>query len=104
MKLPLRMMNRATREAIGGDVGAFMAMETDEDETAVGRYIRIKVKLDITKPLMRGITVFVGKNEDKPVWYPLDYEFLPDFCYTCSLIGHIDKVCGVQLEKGASQK
>jgi hypothetical protein len=48
--------------------------------------------------------VFVGKNEDKPVWCPLEYEFLQDFCYTCGLIGHIDKVCGVQLEKGASQQ
>jgi hypothetical protein len=80
-----------------------MATEVDDDERAVGRYLRVKVKLDITKPLMRGVTVFVGENEDKPLWCSVEYEFLlPDFCYICGLIGHVDKPCGTQLEKGAS--
>ena len=45
-----------------------MTTKDDDDETAVGWYLRIKVKLNITKPLMRGITVFVGEKEDKPLW------------------------------------
>jgi hypothetical protein len=32
-------------------------MDHDEDGTAFGRYIHIKVKLDIRKPLMRGVTI-----------------------------------------------
>jgi len=43
--------------------------------------------LDVRKPLMRGVTVCVGK-EEKPLWCPVEYEFLPDFCYTCGIIGH----------------
>ncbi|CAN6246699.1 unnamed protein product [Urochloa humidicola] len=103
MKLLLGMMNKATGEAIGEEIGTFMAMDMDEDGTVMGRYLRVKVKLDIRKPLMRGVTVFAGE-EEKPLWCPLEYEFLPDFCYTCGLIGHTDKVCGVQLEKGAVQQ
>ena len=99
MKLPLGMM-RTVGEAIGGELGEYMATEVDDDEMAVGRYLRIKAKLDITKPLMRGVTVFVGEREDKPLRCLVEYEFLPDFCYICGLIGHVDKACGMQLGKG----
>lgn len=37
-------------------------------------------------------------------WCPLVYEYLPDFCYTCGLIGHIDRSCEVQVQKGATQQ
>jgi hypothetical protein len=37
-------------------------------------------------------------------WCPLVYEYLPDFCYTCGLIGHTDRICEVQLEKGVVQQ
>jgi len=46
--------------------------------------------------------VCVGK-EEKPLWCPVEYEFLPDFCYTCSIIGHTDRSCGVQIPKGEAQ-
>lgn len=39
------------------------------------------------------------KEETK--WCPLVYEYLLDFCYTCGLIGHMDRSCDVLLEKGA---
>ena len=103
MKLPLGMMNKATGEAIGGEIGEFMAMDLDEDNSAVGRFLHIKVRLDIRKPLMRGVTVCVGK-EEKTLWCPVEYEFLPDFCYTCGIIGHTDKVCETQLKKGEPQQ
>lgn len=102
-KMPLGMMNKTMGEAIGGEVGEFMEMEKEDDGTAVGRFLRIKIRLDIRKPLMRGVTLFVGEKE-KPVWCPLVYEYLPDFCYTCGLIGHIDKVYGRKLKKGEIQQ
>ncbi|XP_039815069.1 uncharacterized protein LOC120677956 [Panicum virgatum] len=103
LKLPLGMMKKATGEAIGEEIGTFMTMDLDEDDTAVGRYLRIKVRLDIRKPLMRGVMVYVGK-EDKPLWCPVEYEYLPDFCYTCGIIGHTDKVCEVEVERGETQQ
>ena len=72
-----------------------MTTEVDDDETTVGRFLRIKVKLDITKPLRRGVVVYVRDEDDKPLWCPVEYKFLPNFYYTCGLIGHVDKVCGV---------
>ncbi|XP_072150620.1 uncharacterized protein [Setaria viridis] len=101
-KLPFGMMNKPTREGIGEKMGQYMAMDMDEDGTAVGRFLRIKVRLDVRKPLMRGVTVFVGELE-KPVWCPVKYEFLPDSCYTCGQIIHADKLCSTTLEKGVVQ-
>lgn len=90
--MPLGMMNLATRQAIGDEVGEFVEMDLDENGSAVGQFLRIKVKLDITKPLMRGVSLMAEKN-DKPLWCPIVYEFLPEFCYVCGIIGHTDKTC-----------
>jgi ferredoxin len=51
-------------------MGDFLSMDKDEDNTAVGRYLRIKVRIDIRKPLMRGVTLCVGK-EEKSLWCPV---------------------------------
>jgi len=102
MTLPLGMMTMATGEAIGDEIGTFMCMELDENDSAVGRFLRIKVRLDVRKPLMRGVNVCVGE-EEKPLWCPVEYEYLPDFCYTCGIIGHTDRSCGVQIPKGEAQ-
>lgn len=39
-------------------------MDLDEDDSAVGHFLRFKVRLDIRKPLMRGVTVCVGEEEE----------------------------------------
>jgi hypothetical protein len=52
---------------------------------------------------MRGVTLCVGADE-KPLWCPLVYEFLSDFCYTCGIIGHTDRVCGTKLKKDEAQQ
>ncbi|CAN6300283.1 unnamed protein product [Urochloa humidicola] len=105
-KLPFGLMHKATGEAIGGELGEFMEMDKEEDGSAVGSFLRIKVRLDIRKPLMRGVTVQVEdeKGEAQPKLCPLVYEFLPDFCYTCGIVGHTDKVCDIKLKRGEVQQ
>jgi hypothetical protein len=48
------MMNKVMGEAIGAEIGEFMDVEAQEDGSAVGRVLRIKVHLDVRKPLMGG--------------------------------------------------
>jgi hypothetical protein len=55
-KLPLGMMNFSTAEAIGDEISCFIEADTDDGNVAVGRFLRIKVRIDIRKPLMRGAT------------------------------------------------
>jgi hypothetical protein len=92
--MPLGMMNKWYGKAIGDEVGTFLEMDKEEDGSAVGEFLRIKIKLDIRKPLMRGVTLISEEKEgEKDLWCPVVYEFLPDFCYNCGIIGHIDRWC-----------
>lgn len=34
------------------------------------------------------------------MWCHMEYEFLPNFCYICGRLGHVDKVCEVKLKEG----
>ena len=103
MKMPLGEMNREVGAAIGSEIGEFLEMEAEEDGTVVGQFLRIMVRMDIRKPLMQGVTLFVGA-EGKPLWCPLVYEFVPDFCYTCGIIGHTDRMCDIKLKKDEVQQ
>lgn len=90
--LPLRMMDRENGLLIGDRVGRSVMVDVDADGSAVGGYLRIKVKIDIRRPLMRGIMV---ENEDggADCWCPIRYGFIPNFCYGCGRLGHVEKDC-----------
>ena len=92
MKLPIGLMNKATGVAIGENLGTFLEVDAEEDELAIGHFLRVKILLDIRKPLQRGVTMELNAKGDK-LWCPVVYEFLPNFCYLCGLLGHIDKSC-----------
>jgi hypothetical protein len=50
-RLPFGMMNQATVQVIGDDIGKFMEANVDSDDMAIGRALHIKVWLDVRKPL-----------------------------------------------------
>ena len=58
---------------------------------AWGPSFRIRVDIDITKPLLRGKMVHfedVGEG-----WVFFKYEMLPVFCYRCDILSHQDHEC-----------
>jgi len=59
------------------------------------------VKIDIRKPLRRGILV-EGEDGEEDCWCLIKYEFIPNFCYSCGCLGHVEKECDscVELEAG----
>lgn len=61
-------------------------------ETGV-EYCQLRVKLDIRKPLCRGI--FISSNEHSKVWPSFKYENLPIFCFHCGKLGHGVKDCSM---------
>jgi hypothetical protein len=61
-KIPLGSMDGLTGEMIGDEIGEFIEVEVGEDGLAVGEYLRIKIRMDIRKPIMRGITLQFGDN------------------------------------------
>lgn len=111
------MMNEESAEDIGNIIGKFVEADTGIDGNAIGRFLRIKVRMLIDKPIMRGFTLDdgaekvdvrekgkvatdSGEEEEDGDWCRFEYEHLSDFCFTCGVIGHGEKDCVIKLKKG----
>ncbi|KAK3124250.1 hypothetical protein QOZ80_7BG0583860 [Eleusine coracana subsp. coracana] len=70
LDLPLGLMNANTGKEIGDKMGKTLVVDVDEDGSTVGSYLRIKVRLDIRKPLMRVIMV-KGDQVEEGMWCSL---------------------------------
>ncbi|KAM0842202.1 hypothetical protein ACQ4PT_058511 [Festuca glaucescens] len=107
-KIPPRRMNKENAEAIGSQVGEVIQVDVDEHGSAVGEFLRIKVRIAIKNPLMRAVTIEVEEIEEgiekrKLRLCLVAYEHLPDFCFNFGLLGHIDRDCSVRLNVGQRQ-
>lgn len=78
-------MSRECDERIG-NTGMVEAVAVNENDVGWGRFLRVKIRLDLKKPLARGKKVTI-------YWIPIQYEKLPRFCFTCGQIIHENGVC-----------
>lgn len=101
--LPLGLMNDKTGRLIGDEVGRALEVDTEEDGSAVGSYLRVKIMIDVRKPLFRGVTMEDAEGE-KGSWCHFQYEFLPNFCYSCGILGHVEKECDAKVWKEVHQQ
>ncbi|KAF4395586.1 hypothetical protein F8388_008685 [Cannabis sativa] len=58
-----------------------------EDIKIVNGTMKVRVRINITEPLKRGLRVAIDDNGNE-VSLLFQYEHLPDFCYDCGIIGH----------------
>ena len=84
---------------IGDEIGEFLELESEGEGPVAGRFLRLKIRLDKRKTLRRGIMMGMGADKEDR-WCPIAYEFLPEFCYVCGLIGHVDRMCRKRLGPG----
>ncbi|KAH6761714.1 hypothetical protein C2S52_019147 [Perilla frutescens var. hirtella] len=87
--LPVNCLNKKTAKALADRVGIFVYMDGHLDNY-VGSYLRFKAVVDVTLPLLRGLTIKLAENR---MWIPLKYESIPAFCFNCGIIGHQMKSC-----------
>ncbi|KAL8478879.1 hypothetical protein ACS0TY_030676 [Phlomoides rotata] len=69
-----------------GDLECFESVTEGESS----RYLCFKVNMGITRPLLKGITIWVA---GELLWLPLKYEALPYYYYYCGIMGHFFKDC-----------
>lgn len=83
--LPLANMTRICGEKIGKSLGEVEEVDVDEDieeDIGWGRRLRVKVRLDLKKPIARGRSITKGTK----YWIPVLYEKLSHVNFTCGCI------------------
>ncbi|KAK8972945.1 hypothetical protein V6N11_025441 [Hibiscus sabdariffa] len=91
-QLPLHAMNSTMGLRLGGCIGRAVAIDHRVEGGNLGEFLRIRVEIDITKPLRRFVLLGNGQGK-KPTPCPLRYERLPNFCFFCGLVGHLLLSC-----------
>ncbi|KAL5741560.1 hypothetical protein ACOSP7_028292 [Xanthoceras sorbifolium] len=82
--IPLACMNCKVARLIAEEVGTIVEFPMDSKDLW-GKFFRIKVRIDITKPLKMGIRMRL-ENFDTLITALIKYERLSDFCYGCGFI------------------
>lgn len=79
--------------SIGNYVGAFVKMDATNFTGGWKLYKRIRVTLDMDKPLKKRMKI--KKEGGEWSWVNFKYERLSTFCFVCGIIGHSDRDCGI---------
>lgn len=87
--LPLKLRSDAMAKKLGDVLGKFVEVDSKEGNR-LGKFLRVKVTVDLRKPLKRGTVV---KYQGKNLRVYFKYERLPTFCFVCGRIGHQIKDC-----------
>ena len=97
--IPIRFMTREVAENIC-DIAGTVCRSIGGVEDDGGRFMRVKVKLDISLPLCRGRVVTFESG--KKIWVSFKYERLPNLCYWCGRLTHSDKECSLWIQSKGS--
>ncbi|KAL0007003.1 hypothetical protein SO802_008505 [Lithocarpus litseifolius] len=86
----MSMLDLEVAMEIGETIGNVIPSEHTKE--MVGRdFLRVRVEIDVSKPLCRGRKIAINANEF--IWVAFKYEKLPNFCYWCGRVSHADKEC-----------
>ncbi|KAG8391719.1 hypothetical protein BUALT_Bualt01G0216400 [Buddleja alternifolia] len=75
---------------IGNSLGQFRFVDLARNGVSRGSTLRIRVGLDVSKPLRR-VSFFRAGSNNFNISYT--YERLPNFCYICGIMGHVFQFC-----------
>ncbi|TXG66768.1 hypothetical protein EZV62_008043 [Acer yangbiense] len=87
-------------EAFKEQLGEVIELPAESRE-CWGKFMRVKVRIDISKALKRWLKLKLGKSEEVTT-LTLKYERLLEFCYTCGKIGHGIRECQDEVARKAS--
>ena len=89
-ELPLSMLDFEMAMELGEKIGT-ISFAKNLNELFGGDFLQIRFKVHVSKPLYRGRRVALDDKDE--VWVSSKYEKLPNFCYWCGKVSHMDKEC-----------
>ena len=97
--LPHSHLNVETTLRLGDSLGV-VSKPKDISEMKGGPFMRVRVEVDVMKPLCRERRV--TWDEASEGWIYFKYERLPNICYWCGHLSHDDKDCIIWLQSKGS--
>ncbi|KAL0421421.1 UNVERIFIED_CONTAM: putative mitochondrial protein [Sesamum latifolium] len=82
----------------GNRLGKFKEVDLDKNGEAWGSFLRVRVALDITKPLKRALKLHTILGDEQLISF--SYERLPNFYYFYGCLGHLSRQCEFQFQEG----
>lgn len=89
--LPSGIMTEVVGRQLGNFFGEFLEYDHKNNTSNWREYMRIKVKIDVRKPLKRRKKI--TRRNGAEVLVTCKYERLGDFCFTCGIISHTERYC-----------
>lgn len=80
-------------ESIGNFVGKYVKSDPASFDGTWRQYVRIRVQLDVQKPLKRRMKI--KREGGSWNWVNFKYERMENFCFVCGIIGHTERECNV---------
>lgn len=94
--LPFQFITPVIGESIGNKMGEFLGVDGRALAAERGKFIRIRVRLPLNRPIKRGSNIVLGQGNR--CWVDYKYERLNSFCFYCGFLGHEELECMVQAE------
>lgn len=94
--IPRGLLSENILRSVGNSVGKFIRMDTNALDGVWKPYTRIRVMINVEKPLKRRLKI--KREGDSWNWVNFKYEQLGTFCFVCGILGHSERDCNIIYE------
>lgn len=91
--LPPDKRTEAFGKALGNWLGEIVRVDVDKEGIARGNQLRVRTKISVFEPLVRGFYLKKSKEDEERTWFDFYYEKVPHFCFECGRLVHVGGVC-----------
>ncbi|MBA0568542.1 hypothetical protein Golob_006033 [Gossypium lobatum] len=92
--LPLGFIFETVAQQLGNFIGAFIEYDVLATQLGYKRIIRIRVRINVRKPLKRKKKRVLPNGES--VYVRFEYEKITLFCFLCGKLGHGESFCPIR--------
>ncbi|KAH9726440.1 reverse transcriptase domain-containing protein [Citrus sinensis] len=89
--MPLGFQSERILQSIGNYIGSFLESDKNNLKGVWRNYMRLRVSLDVRKPLKRRMRL--KRTGGEWFWVDFKYERLNVFCFICGILSHTERNC-----------